>query len=39
MSLALLIGLRIYKDKVVLEPWFNLNNFEIRWTKNGDWCD
>jgi len=39
MSLALMIGLPIYMDRPVLEPWFSLDEFDIRWNDDGDWSD
>jgi hypothetical protein len=39
MSLALMIGLPVYMDRVVLEPWFDLNEFNILWNSDGSWCD
>ena len=39
MSLALMIGLPVYMDRPVLEPWFSLNDFYFLWNSNGDWSD
>jgi hypothetical protein len=40
MSLALILGLPVYMDRAVLEPWFSLNEFEILWNSDGgDWRD
>jgi hypothetical protein len=37
MSLALMIGLPVYMDRAILEPWFSLNAFTILWNDDGDW--
>jgi hypothetical protein len=39
MSLALMIGLPVYMDRSVLEPWFSINEFTILWNDDGDWRD
>jgi hypothetical protein len=39
MSLALMIGLPVYMDRPVLEPWFSLNEFDIRWNDDSSWSD
>jgi hypothetical protein len=37
MSLALMIGLPVYMDRPILEPWFSLDAFTILWNGDGDW--
>jgi len=40
MSLALMLGLPVYMDRPVLEPWFNLDRFTIFWNdEEGEWSD
>ncbi len=39
MSLALMIGLPVYMDRPILEPWFSLNEFVMLWNSDGDWRD
>lgn len=33
MFFALMIGIPVYADEIILEPYFNLNEFEIYWNK------
>ena len=37
MSLALLFGLPVYSDPLILEPWFDMGQFDIHSNKSGDW--
>jgi hypothetical protein len=37
MSFALLVGLPVYLDRLVLEPWFNFNDFIVFYNDTGDW--
>jgi len=39
MAFALMVGLPIYMDRPVLEPWFDMNKFIIFWNEKGDWQD
>ncbi len=37
MTFALLIGLPVYLDRPMLEPWFNFNDFIVFYNDTGDW--
>jgi len=37
MSLALLIGLPVYADRMILEAWFDINRFHIFWNDTNEW--
>jgi hypothetical protein len=37
MSLALLVGLPVYMDRPMLEPWFNFDDFIVFYNDIGDW--
>ena len=39
MCFALLLGLPIYMDKPVLEPWFRFDDFVVFYNSRGDWAD
>lgn len=37
MTLALMMGVPIFADRLLLEPWFDMDRFEIRWNDQSDW--
>lgn len=37
MTLALMWGLPIHADRLVLEPWFDMRRFEISWNDEAGW--
>ena len=37
MTLALMWGLPIHADRLLLEPWFDMSQFEISWNDHLDW--
>lgn len=37
MTLALMIGIPILTDRILLEPWFGLDTFVIDWNDSADW--
>ena len=37
MTLAMMLGLPILADRAFLEPWFELDRFEIDWNDTADW--
>ncbi len=37
MTLALMWGLPIHADRLLLEPWFDMDRFEISWNDDVDW--
>jgi len=37
MTLALMWGLPVRSDRLLMEPWFDLNQFEIGWNEDLDW--
>ena len=37
MMVALLFGLPVWTDRLLLEPWFDMSMFEIRWNDTEDW--
>lgn len=37
MTLALMWGLPIYADRLLLEPWFDMRRFEISWNDEAEW--
>ena len=37
MSLALMWGLPIHADRLLLEPWFDMSQFNISWNDDLDW--
>ncbi len=39
MALALMIGIPVYMDKPVLEPWFEMSEFTTFWNEDGNWDD
>jgi hypothetical protein len=39
MALALMWGLPIYADRLLLEPWFGMERFELAWNNDADWAD
>ncbi|MFN0220000.1 MAG: hypothetical protein ACKVP4_14450 [Hyphomicrobium sp.] len=39
MSLALMIGLPVYTDRIILEPWFDMGRFHIHQNASADWPD
>ncbi len=39
MAFALMVGLPVYMDRPVLEPWFGLDEFVMFWNDDGDWTD
>lgn len=39
MTLALMWGLPIHADRLLLEPWFDMSQFDISWNDYVDWPD
>lgn len=39
MMLALLFGLPVHADRLILEPWFDMGRFAISWNDSFDWQD
>lgn len=37
MMLALMIGLPVYSDRLILQPWFDMSGFEIWWNDSNNW--
>lgn len=37
MTLALMLGVPIFADRLLLEPWFDMVRFQIRWNEECDW--
>ncbi len=37
MTLALMVGLPVYSDRLIVEPWFDINGFHIHWNETADW--
>lgn len=37
MTLALMWGLPVHSDRLLLEPWFDMGRFEITWNDGSDW--
>ena len=37
MTLALMMGVPIFADRLLPEPWFDMDRFEIRWNDQFDW--
>jgi hypothetical protein len=37
MTLALMIGVPVHSDHILLHPWFDLDRFRISWNDDADW--
>lgn len=37
LTLCLMIGVPVMADRIILEPWFGLEGFEIFWNDDADW--
>ncbi|MCP4309578.1 MAG: hypothetical protein GY788_32825 [bacterium] len=37
MTLGLMIGVPIMTDRIILEPWFGIDRFQIEWNEEDDW--
>ena len=37
MTLCLMIGVPILSDRIILEPWFGLDRFQIAWNDDAEW--
>jgi hypothetical protein len=37
MTLALMWGLPVYMDRLLLQPWFDMGRFEITWNEGAQW--
>lgn len=37
MTLALMIGIPVLADRLLLEPYFDMGEFDILWNDDGDW--
>lgn len=39
MALALMLGLPMFADRLLLRPWFDMERFEISWNDDSDWSE
>jgi hypothetical protein len=39
MTLALMLGLPVFADRLLLEPWFDMGRFDIMWNERTDWSE
>jgi hypothetical protein len=39
MAFALMVGLPVYMDRPLFEPWFSLDDFVMFWNTDGAWND
>ena len=38
MTMALMVGIPVLTDRIILEPWFGLEKFRIAFNDDGDWA-
>lgn len=39
MALALMLGLPMFADRLLLQPWFDMERFDISWNDDSDWSE